>query len=156
MLSPDILKAVAAFHETFKHPVLTAPQLPSARRMHLRYELLYEELEELKTAIENQDLVAVTDALCDLQYVLAGAVLEFGLKHKFKTLFEEVHHSNMSKACHSEAEAAATVAYYKHKGIGAYCKKINDSTFLVYRSKDDKTLKSIHYSPPQLEPLLDS
>jgi predicted HAD superfamily Cof-like phosphohydrolase len=41
--------------------------------------------------------VEIADALCDLQYVLSGAILEFGFGGKFKSLFEEVHRSNMSK-----------------------------------------------------------
>jgi hypothetical protein len=37
-------------------------------------------LNELKLAIENDDLVEILDAFCDLSYVLHGAVLEFGMK----------------------------------------------------------------------------
>ena len=41
----------------------------------------------------------VADALADLQYVLAGAVLEFGMGDRFASIFNEVQRSNMSKAC---------------------------------------------------------
>src|SRR5690606_21101597 len=105
-------------------------------------------------AINSNDLVEVADALCDLQYVLAGAVLEFGLGSKFKALFEEVHRSNMSKACKTVAEANKTIAHYKQKdNVEAYYKEI-DGLYLVYRQHDDKTLKSINYSPADLRGLL--
>ena len=84
------LKAVSEFHETFGAPILETPQIPSSDRCELRVSLLQEELNELKQAIEDNNLVEIADALADLQYVLSGAVLEFGLKDKFNTLFNEV------------------------------------------------------------------
>ncbi len=104
----DALNMVAEFHRVFQHPVLKKPQIPPAARAALRVALLEEELEEFKQAINRGDLVEVADALCDLQYVLAGAVLEFGLGEKFPELFAEVQRSNMSKACRSREEALAT------------------------------------------------
>ena len=56
--------------------------------VRLRVNLLREELKELEAAIADNDLVEVADALADLQYVLSGAVLEFGLGAKFRTLFD--------------------------------------------------------------------
>ena len=83
----DSLNQVAEFHRTFNAPILENPQIPSAERCKLRIALLQEELNELKQAIEDQDIVEIADALCDLQYVLSGAVLEFGLGEKFVDLF---------------------------------------------------------------------
>src|SRR5918993_746387 len=99
------LNQVAEFHTTFKHPIQPSPIIPSKERCQLRIALLAEELKELQEAVDNNDLVEVADALCDLQYVLSGAILEFGLGEKFAALFEEVQRSNMSKACRSEDEA---------------------------------------------------
>lgn len=145
---------VAEFHRTFKHPVLEAPAIPDDRRCRLRVELIAEELREFEEAIKERDLVAIADALCDIQYVLSGAVLEFGLGDKFKVLFEEVQRSNMSKACHSEAEATATLEHYRKKdGTECYYRKEGE-VWLVYRTSDNKTIKSIGYSPAHLEPLL--
>ena len=79
MQDPKSLSSVALFHETFKHPILPQPTIPSETRCALRVSLLAEELKELEEAIENKDLVEIADALCDLQYVLSGAILEFGL-----------------------------------------------------------------------------
>ncbi|MGZ3757384.1 MAG: pyrophosphohydrolase domain-containing protein [Mucilaginibacter sp.] len=148
------LNQVAEFHSTFKHPILSAPVIPSKERCELRIALLAEELKELQQAVDDNNMVEVADALCDLQYVLSGAILEFGLGEKFKDLFDEVHRSNMSKACKTVEEANQTIAHYKATaGTDAYYKEI-DGLFLVYRVADEKTLKSINYSPANLGGLL--
>ncbi|SOD12347.1 nucleoside triphosphate pyrophosphohydrolase family protein [Pedobacter xixiisoli] len=148
------LSQVAEFHQTFKHPIVEEASIPSKVRSQLRIDLIAEELKELQEAVENNDLVEVADALCDLQYVLAGAVLEFGLGAKFKTLFDEVHRSNMSKACKTVEEAEQTIAHYKQKdNVEAYYKEI-EGLYLVYRKGDDKTLKSINYSPADIKGLI--
>ncbi|MFY0652325.1 MAG: nucleoside triphosphate pyrophosphohydrolase family protein [Cyclobacteriaceae bacterium] len=150
----DPLNQVADFHRTFQHPILDSPTIPSEKRCKLRIELIAEELKELEEAIKDNDLVEVADALCDIQYVLSGAVLEFGLGDKFKTLFEEVQRSNMSKACKTIEEAEATVNYYKeNKGTESYIKEV-DGLYLVFRTEDNKTLKSINYSPADLKSIL--
>ncbi len=150
----DSLNQVAEFHKTFRHPIAESPTIPSEDRCKLRVSLIAEELNEFEEAIIRRDLVEVADALCDIQYVLSGAVLEFGLGEKFKTLFEEVQRSNMSKACESEEEARETVGYYKtEKEIDAYYEK-KDGKFLVYRKRDNKTLKSVNYSPADLKSIL--
>ncbi len=111
-------------------------------------------MKELQEEDADNDLTEIADALCDIQYVLAGAVLEFGLGDKFKTLFDEVHRSNMSKACKSVEEAEATITHYLQKdGSEAYYKEI-DGLYLVYRTADHKTLKSINYSPADLKSIL--
>ncbi|MEO1714029.1 MAG: nucleoside triphosphate pyrophosphohydrolase family protein [Bacteroidota bacterium] len=151
----DSLNQVAEFHRTFQHPVLSEPTIPSEARCKLRVSLLAEELKELEAAIADQDLVEIADALCDIQYVLSGAVLEFGLGEKFVELFNEVQRSNMSKTCASEEEAIATQQHYLAKdGTESYIKQVGEH-WLVYRSSDDKTLKSVNYSPADLKSLLD-
>jgi predicted HAD superfamily Cof-like phosphohydrolase len=148
------LNNVAAFHKTFKHPILNTPGIPDKKRCDLRVSLLLEEMKELQEAINQNDLVEVADALCDIQYVLAGAILEFGLGEKFKELFDEVHRSNMSKACASLAEANATIEQYKTKEQSDAYWKEEEALFLVYRAGDHKTLKSINYSPADLKSIL--
>ena len=146
----DALNQVAEFHKTFKVPILETPQIPSEQRCQLRVNLLQEELDELAQALKDKDLVEVADALCDIQYVLSGAVLEFGLGDKFIDLFNEVQRSNMSKACNTQQEAIMTLSHYKKKdGTEGYYKEINGK-WLVYRTSDDKVLKSINYSPADL------
>lgn len=149
----DCLNQVADFHRTFQHPILETPQIPSKQRCNLRVALIAEELRELEEAIESKDIVGVADALADIQYVLSGAVLEFGLGEKFRELFDEVQRSNMSKACATLAEAEETMKHYAEKGTESYYKEI-EGKFLVYRTSDDKTLKNINYSPADLEQIL--
>ena len=154
MKQPDALRMVADFHETFKHPILSEPGIPSEDRCRLRVALIAEELKELEHAIKDKDIVEVADALCDIQYVLSGAILEFGLAEKFKALFEEVQRSNMSKACNSEEEARKTVEHYKQRdGTECYYRQEGEK-WLVYRKSDNKTIKSIGYSPADLQKIL--
>lgn len=150
----DALNQVAEFHKTFNAPILDTPTIPSKERCELRISLLQEELNELKQAIADHDLVEIADALCDLQYVLSGAVLEFGLGEKFVTLFNEVQRSNMSKACRDEQQAMETVAFYKEKDEESFYEKSGDK-FNVHRTSDNKVLKNKYYSPADLKPILE-
>lgn len=150
----DALNQVAEFHRTFKHPIEPKPTIPAAERCRLRVNLIAEELKELEQAIQDGDIVEVADALCDIQYVLSGAVLEFGLGEKFRELFDEVQRSNMSKTCSSMAEAEATARYYREeRGFESYIRQ-EGPFYLVYRTDDNKTLKSINYSPADLQSIL--
>ena len=154
MLEPKPINDVAKFHHLFNLPVLDNPAIPSKERCALRVSLLSEELDELKEAIEDNDLVEIADALADLQYVLSGAILEFGLGRKFKEIFEEVQRSNMSKACKTIDEAKETQEYYlREKNTRSYIKE-QDGEFLVYREGDQKVLKSVNYSPADLPSIL--
>lgn len=154
MQEPKPLNSVAEFHKTFKHPILDEPQIPSEDRCKLRVSLIAEELKELEEAIADNDLVEIADALCDIQYVLSGAILEFGMGDKFKTLFDEVQRSNMSKTCATREEAEATQKFYMDKdGTESYIEE-SDGHFLVYRKGDNKTLKSVNYSPADLKSIL--
>ena len=150
----NYLDSVSEFHKTFQAPILESPQIPSKERCVLRVSLLQEELNELKAAIEDNDLVEIADALADIQYVLCGAILEFGLKDKFDELFDEVQRSNMSKACNSQQEALATLSHYKQKdGTEGRYEELNGK-YIVYRSTDNKILKSVGYSPASLSQIL--
>jgi len=153
MTSPQALENVAEFHQTFHLPVLDTPQIPDADRCRLRINLLREELKELEEAIAANDLVEAADAFADIQYVLSGAILEFGLGEKFRGLFEEVHRSNMSKTCATMEEAEATVAHYLKQGQTGTIEASGD-VFLVYRADDRKVLKNVHYSPADLKGML--
>lgn len=149
----DSLNQVAEFHRTFNAPILSKPQIPSKDRCDLRISLLQEELNELKDAIAANDLVEIADALCDLQYVLSGAVLEFGMGEKFPELFDEVQRSNMSKACINQSEADETITHYQQQGVEAYAQKSGDK-INVHRVSDNKVLKNKYYSPANLKSIL--
>jgi len=150
----NYIEKVSEFHKTFEAPILDNPEIPSEDRCKLRISLLQEELDELKQAIEDKDIVEVADALSDIQYVLSGAILEFGLGNKFDELFLEVQRSNMSKACSSIKEAIETISYYKKKdGTESMYKQVGDK-WIVYRISDNKVLKSINYSPANLKKII--
>ena len=143
------LNHTADFHRMFNLPIVEHPSIPDSSRCQLRVNLLQEELDELKEAIVDQDLVEIADALCDLQYVLSGAIHEFGLTERFSDLFDAVQQSNMSKACLDLVTAERTVEVYRHKGVEAYIKAQGD-VYLVYRKSDNKVLKSIDYEAVSL------
>ena len=149
----DVLNQVAEFHTTFNHPILDTPTIPGPSRTKLRVDLLQEELNELSEAIHNKDLVEIADALCDLQYVLSGAILEFGLAEKFPELFDEVQRSNMSKACKNNEEAGLTQENYKNQGITTTTETVGN-VFVIKRYPDNKILKNINYSSAQLTDIL--
>jgi len=86
---------VKNFMETFGQEVKTKPSFSTDKINSLRYDLIKEELEELKEAMENKDLLEVADALTDILYVTYGAGHAFGID--LDKCFEEVQSSNMSK-----------------------------------------------------------
>ena len=95
-MSRDTLALVKEWHEAFDVPVVDTPAIPQ-ERAEMRQDILEEEVAELRAAIAAGDMVEVLDALCDIQYVLDGTFLEFGLHGVKQAGMEEVHASNMSK-----------------------------------------------------------
>ena len=86
---------VKTFMETFGQEVKSKPSFSSEKVNSLRYELIKEELDELKEALDNKDFLEVADALTDILYVTYGAGHAFGID--LDKCFEEVQQSNMSK-----------------------------------------------------------
>ena len=86
---------VKMFMEKFGQNVETKASFPEQKTQNLRYELIREELEELKVALEEKNLKEVADALTDILYVTYGAGHAFGID--LDKCFEEVQSSNMSK-----------------------------------------------------------
>ena len=86
---------VKTFMETFGQEVKNKPSFSTDKINSLRYDLIKEELEELKVAMESKDLLEVADALTDILYVTYGAGHAFGID--LDKCFEEVQNSNMSK-----------------------------------------------------------
>ena len=86
---------VKTFMQTFGQEVKLKPSFSTEKINDLRYNLIKEELEELKEAISKKDLLEVADALTDILYVTYGAGHAFGID--LDKCFEEVQNSNMSK-----------------------------------------------------------
>jgi len=88
-------ESVKKFMETFGQEVKEKNEFPDKKITELRYELIKEELDELKQAIKDKDMKEVADALTDILYVTYGAGHAFGVN--LDKCFEEVQKSNMSK-----------------------------------------------------------
>ena len=86
---------VKKFMETFGQEIKEKASFPNPKVTSLRYDLIKEELEELKEAINKRDIKEVADALTDILYVTYGAGHAFGIN--LDKCFEEVQNSNMSK-----------------------------------------------------------
>tara|TARA_B100000941_G_scaffold281427_1_gene248847 strand:+ start:494 stop:865 length:372 start_codon:yes stop_codon:yes gene_type:complete len=88
-------ESVKKFMLTFGQEVKEKAEFPNEKITSLRYELIKEELQEFKEAIEKQDIKEVADALTDILYVTYGAGHAFGID--LDKCFQEVQNSNMSK-----------------------------------------------------------
>ena len=88
-------KSVKKFMETFGQEIKEKASFPEEKIISLRYNLIKEELDELKEAIKNRDIKEVADALTDILYVTYGAGHAFGIN--LDKCFQEVQNSNMSK-----------------------------------------------------------
>ena len=86
---------VKTFMKTFGQEVKEKSSFSSDKINELRFNLIKEELEELRIAIETKNLVEVADALTDILYVAYGAGHAFGIN--LDKCFDEVQQSNMSK-----------------------------------------------------------
>ena len=86
---------VKAFMNTYGQDVKEKAEFPENKIVQLRIDLIEEELNELKEAIKNKDIVEVADALTDILYVTYGAGHSFGVN--LDECFDEVQRSNMSK-----------------------------------------------------------
>ena len=86
---------VKIFMQTFGQEVKNKPSFSSEKINSLRYDLIKEELEELKDALDSNNLLEVADALTDILYVTYGAGHAFGIN--LDDCFDEVQKSNMSK-----------------------------------------------------------
>ena len=88
-------KRVKKFMETFGQEIKEKASFPNDKITSLRYDLIKEELDEFREAIDKKDIKEVADALTDILYVTYGAGHAFGID--LDKCFEEVQNSNMSK-----------------------------------------------------------
>ena len=116
---------VAEFMTTFGQEVITKPKLTGVSE--LRYDLIREELLELREALDEKDIVGVADALTDILYVTYGAAHAFGIN--LDKCFAEVQRSNMSK--------------------------LGEDGRPIYR-EDGKVLKGPKYSSPDLKSIIEN
>ena len=88
-------ESVKKFMETFGQEIKEKASFPNDKITSLRYELIKEEMDEFKEAIDKKDIKEVADSLTDILYVTYGAGHAFGID--LDKCFEEVQNSNMSK-----------------------------------------------------------
>ena len=112
---------VKEFMTTFGQEVKNKSEFPNEKIVELRKKLIEEEFNELKDAINDNDIVEVADALTDLLYVVYGMGAAMGIELDY--CFGEVHSSNMSK--------------------------LGEDGEPIYR-EDGKVLKGSNYKPPNL------
>ena len=86
---------VRKFMETFGQEIREKAEFPNKKIISLRHDLIKEELDELKEAIDNNDIKEVADALTDILYVTYGAGYAYGIN--LDKCFKEVQRANMSK-----------------------------------------------------------
>lgn len=164
----ELQAQVIEFHKAFEHPIAESPAAPLEERVRFRARLVLEECLEfveacflgtermsarlqdaralLKTIID-EDVVMVNlppaaDALADIDYVVEGTRLEFGINGT--PIAREVHRSNMLKAACNDCDGhgarpdgeACTVC----KGTGVHLRK----------RADGKTLKPECWTPPDI------
>lgn len=175
---------VLSFMKNFNQIHSLTPVVPSQQQMLFSLDLILEETSEIAEAcgkntmslfgshlvekgqklqelaeksLQNDvNLTGVYDGLIDLGYVHGGAIHRFGMGSKYAEGFEEVHRSNMSKACESLEEAQDTSIEYSKNGVSCTIdtSKSDQGIWLVLRESDNKLLKSIEYSSAQLESIL--
>ena len=144
------LDVVHDFMTVMGQPTPDKLGMPEKTRQNLRVALLKEEVRELEEAVAANDITGVLDALCDIQYVLTGAVIEFGMNDIFEQAFDEVHRSNMSKSCFDLDEAQQTQEF--HLAITETESEIlqKENYYIVVNRETRKVLKSYKYSPANL------
>ena len=86
---------VKVFMKTFGQMVKTKPEFPDQKTMDLRFDSIKEELDELKDAMDENNLKEIADALTDILYVTYGAGYAYGID--LDKCFKEVQRANMSK-----------------------------------------------------------
>ena len=143
---------VQTFNDTFGKPNNYEPMIGEKKEWKFVYDFILEELEEYKEACEKGDIVGILDALCDITYVsLGNGTMLHGLKSKIWEAYQEVQASNMSKSCATEAEAQETATVRsREKDHNCHYEKVGDR-WVVYRSSDNKVMKSINYFSPNLK-----
>ena len=112
---------------------------------------IQEELDELREAVEQENIQEILDAILDITYVgLGNGALVFGLKDKIWEAYQEVQASNLSKICTTLEEAEETVKVRsEQQGEPCHYEEVGDN-YVVYRTSDKKVMKSINYFRPDL------
>jgi predicted HAD superfamily Cof-like phosphohydrolase len=161
-MSKSNYEKVKDFNEVFRIDIPQAPQpdlyTQNKSLVSLKLNLIKEEVNELETAIANNDLIETVDALADILYVVYGAGIAFGID--MDKAFDIVHQSNMTKACETEEIAQETVRQYQEQfkqgkspyDSPTYCPM--KDRFIVFNQSTGKILKSKNYVAAKFDSIL--
>ena len=148
----DTFKNIEKWAKLFGLPVNTEKKFPSLTDIEFCLELIDEEKEELTTAIVEQNLTEVQDALGDLLWVTVRAMNYFGID-PHKTM-ESICQSNMSKSDSNWEDAELTKNKYLREGILTFQEEHTvdgETRICTYRKSDGKLLKSINFIEPKFD-----
>ena len=139
---------VRQFQELFN----TIGKTPNFDDMELRINLLQEELDELKEAFLQGDLVEIADAYGDILFLTIGGVYKNGYASNFESIFDEICDSNLTKADDTMCDALKTRDKYLEQNIETYFQlNPNFNKYVTFRKLDGKVLKSHKYTAVSLE-----
>lgn len=174
-LHTTTLDKVREFHTIYDQPIRTNRSLRVPEKQ-LRLDLITEEVQELRDALAAQNYVEIFDALGDIDYVVQGAVLTFGLDlsratgqvangHEVSNLSYEVAYlaDALVKEDLGEVERClASISDTVHLAASSLGIDLNDVIDIIHRSNltklgDDrkpiynehgKVIKGPNYVPP--------
>lgn len=153
------INKVEEFQKLMEQPVNYEPKLLNKERAYLRLSLLKEEIKELEDAIKNDDIIEIADALGDIEYILHGTSIEYGLTNISNKIFDNIHNSNMSKTCKNIQDVFETMEYYvNERGLNnneVTYRQLDNKEYLVFR-KDGKVLKNVNYTPVNIKQILEN
>jgi len=88
-------KMVLDYHRKMGFTINGCPTVIGPIQVKDRSDILQEEVDELRTALENGNLGEIADGIGDAIYVLIGTAVACGID--IKPIFKEIHRSNMTK-----------------------------------------------------------
>jgi len=123
-------------------------------------DLILEEVDELKEAYTNGDVIEQIDAIDDIMWVCHRYAMKLGFD--VDKAMEELHKSNMSKLCYSLEEVKETkIAYMTgvHPDkpgvvIDVEHKEVYPDQYAIYNTASGKILKSINFKKPDYSKFL--
>jgi predicted HAD superfamily Cof-like phosphohydrolase len=169
----DRQRQVIEFHKVFDHPTAPRPIIPADNRIRFRLNLITEEFFEILHACLGSrseldiakrligdaigsknlrvDLAELADGLGDLDYVVEGTRLEFGIEGG--SIAEEIHRANMAKVECEDCLGKGTHAPAGHP-TPAPCGPCKGTGKVLKKRADGKTLKPKQWTPPDIEGVL--
>lgn len=138
----SMIEDVKEFHRFFGHPIGKRVRSLEPVRIQNRIKWKEEELTELKTAVANNDMTEVADALVDLVYFVLGTAIEMGIP--FQKVWDAVHESNMAKAVRPSHTDHCPLLSEHEIPVKCTCGAV------IYK-EDGKTAKPADWKPPTNE-----